>query len=375
MAPMKRKASSAAGAVAKKATCVKASVLKKCSVIEAALLAAESYPTDALKIVSENLTRCLGVPKEDRHPFQVKIIEMVGEVLSSVEASFQQNVGNAEDILSKASSEKAAREHALEAAASDFSSTTEATEAAKLALDQGTEASRAGKVVLAEAETAQNQSNKELEDSRDKRAKLESALTELLTPLEEGSLSGNSAKGKISLLMKLAHGFQLDASMLVSLPATLSKAPGDRGTFDTLVCQQFKEELNRHIKSIEGIIVDACSKAACTSRNVDAAKAQLEAARTNEEACRERFNESKTKVEAAKAEHKRVTTALAMFASEMKHIEKNLAAAKASLAAFSSGAMAAYTELLEVTSKPAAKEIPAPAVEGAYETEVPVAVQ
>merc|ERR1719221_561383 len=64
--------------------CPPAAAIRGCGKVAAALADAEDLPESVRNLLSAKLPQSLGVALEDRHPFQARLVEMVGEVLSGI---------------------------------------------------------------------------------------------------------------------------------------------------------------------------------------------------------------------------------------------------------------------------------------------------
>merc|ERR1712061_543786 len=133
------------------------------------------------------------------------------------------------------------------------------------------------KVGLQQAKTAQVDGDKTFAAAAARKAKLESALHEAFAPLKEGAADSNfSQKKAISSLVSIGKDSQLDGFMLTSLPATLAKAPADRGSFDLMVWKHFEEEITTRIRQLQEELASGESQKAERSASVEAAQTALE---------------------------------------------------------------------------------------------------
>merc|ERR1712031_46910 len=57
-----------------------------------AISRAEDLPEDCRKMLIAMLPASLGLPLEERYPFQVKVVDMVGELLSKMKTEMQEDV-------------------------------------------------------------------------------------------------------------------------------------------------------------------------------------------------------------------------------------------------------------------------------------------
>lgn len=363
---IKRASTTAAAGVVKK----QRSVLKQCGEIEAACLGADNFPEKVRQMVGGNLTHCLGVPKEDRHPYQGKVIEMAGDLLTSVQAGFQKRIADADARLGSASAEKASREEAHAAAAAVVTTKAEAVAEAKVAAEESGQATKAAKAALSVTETAQVEGDKELVKALKKKTKIETVFNETYMRLKEGGLDTDVQFSAISAAIAFCQEVQFDESMLTSLPSALAKEPADRGTFDAMVWQQLEDEFTKRIQGLQETIASGEPAKAERASKVDAAIGAVESAIKHAASCKASHDESKAELAKAKADHKDAASAVSQFGHEMKQVEQDLASVRSDLASFTDGALASYEELLKYT-----KELPVPDAESAAAAEAAASTQ
>merc|ERR1712190_214963 len=200
------------------------------------------------------------------------------------------------------------------------------------------------------AEKERQKGDADLEKATMKKTKLDGVLNMNFVPIKEGSVAGPVAKKCIQELQAFAKDSVMDPSMVASLPAALSKAPGERGSFDGMVLQQLEEELGKKIKTFEDLVTNGEKEKADRAAKVDSQKAALESARAHEAASEEKQAKCKDEIAEAKAAHKAAKQAVAQFGPDMKQVEKDVADAKAEYESFTGGPSAAYKELLEYTA-------------------------
>ena len=87
---------------------VKRKLEEQCGTIEEAMRKSTEHPPDVVgMLIDSNIVNSLGVGKENRHEYQVKVVEMVGGVLNGVESNLQKAVDDAESKLLVAKAELA----------------------------------------------------------------------------------------------------------------------------------------------------------------------------------------------------------------------------------------------------------------------------
>jgi len=361
MAPkaMKRPAAAGAAGVAKKPASAKSGVAKHCNVVGKAVLKAQSFPGPVLEMLNTSLPDSLGAPKEERHPFQEQVIQMVEEVLKSLESGIQDKIAACQTKLDEANDEKEKRTKAEEAAAIELVQRSEALDAAKAALSDSSATLGVAKGALATSQAEQKAGDAEVDAAASKRERILSTVAETFTPLKDGTAEAGKVKDKAAAFVKLGKELAFDASLLNSLPIVLSKTPSEHGVFDTMALKQVDAELEQRTEALDEMIangepskkeraakVEAAAQAAAEAGNAEmACKAKVEAAQ----------KEKKEAVEGQKAANK----AIQHFEPEMRQVALDLESAKAELEELKEGPLASFKELLERTAIPP----PAPAPE------------
>jgi hypothetical protein len=327
-----------------------AGVLKKCKAVSDAVLGAEGMPADVLKMLGENVADSLGVAKEDRHPYQEKVISMLGEVLAGVGAAVQATIAAAEAKVAESGGEKSSRTATEETAAAVMKEKSEESDRASTALAESAAALKAAETAEKAAEKELKASEKALEGVAKSLAKLQGALTEAYLPMKEAGSSAHPSG--MATLEKVGEEFGLNNSLLTSLASALAKLPEARGSFDGVCLQQVEDELTKLIGDATEKVAAAEGVKAASAEKVAAAKAATEAATATNKAAADAEGACKIAVKEATADLKAASKAVKMFAPEMKQVESALASTKADLSSLQSGALAAYAELMERSKFP-----------------------
>lgn len=344
-----------------------AEVAERLALIEEALRAADRCPQDARNMLASALRSALGIPKADRHPYQEKIVEFIGEVLSEQDKSIQEAITAAQGKVDGADAEKAARADVQAQAEAVLEERKATANEKQAAFDAASKAfSEAGSAMKA-AEAAQRSGNHELDVAASKKEALEKVRQEAYVPLKEASITGAEAKKKLTVLSHAGKKYGFEPSLLTALVGALTKAPADRGEFDTVVLAQIDEEFATRISAIDKQQEEGQGGRAERAATVEAAKAVYEggkAAQEDSALALEAAKDAQDKSEAAVASARE---AVAAFIPECKRNISELEDAKASLRAFLEGPLAAFAALREPP------QAPAPMDEGAAEAGAPAA--
>lgn len=364
MAPMKRPAAAAKGPLAKKpATAKSMADAGKLHEVVKAVTHAKGFPESTLRMLSGTVAGSLGVAKEERHPYQVSVVGMVGEVLASVEAAAKATIAEAETKVSELGGSKSTLDGKAEAAAAELAAKTEAAKAAQAGVAEAAAALKAAKAALATAEHDEKAGSAALEELTSKKAHLESVLADAFAPLKEGTKE--DVKPAVSSVSKMGKEFDLDHSLMTSLPSALSKAPADRGSFDTMVVTQVEAEINKKLVEVTGTLAGGEAAKAAAAEKVAAATTAQAAATEKDAGCKAALEAAKAAQKEAETASKAASKELKDFEPSMKKVTKELESATADLAELTEGPLAAYADLLELSNvlppEPEEPEPPAPA--------------
>lgn len=335
-------------------------VSKKLSSISKVLLAAEAFPKPVRAMLSQKLDLSLGVCKEERHEYQERFVQMVGEVLRFVEADLQENIQAAETKVAVAADEKVRRAAEAEAAAATVAEKTEAVAAAKLAASEATTKTQAAAAALELATGEQKLGDQSLEVANAKKEKLESCLANFVP---------SCSKEAIAAIMKVGKEFHFDTALLTSLPSAMGKTLEARGNFDTLVIGQAEGEINKHLAIFVGQLTEGEPDRAARAEKVSAAAAELGALSKIELAFKTSLKEAQSTQHEAENAQKARTRELKQFGPEMKQLEADLISFKDSLEELRAGALADFKELAERSNLPP-EPVPVAETEPPAEAEV-----
>jgi hypothetical protein len=336
---------------------------EQCGVVAEAVQAAD-LPKAVVGMLSNKtlLKDCLAVPKEERHAFQEQVIQMITEVMESLEAALTTKITDAEKKVASSDEDKASKEAAEKAASEALEAKKTAAEEAKTASAEAIEAAKAAKAALTKAKEEQEEGDAELEAAGTKKEKVEAGKG-FLEALKAGTLEEGKVSEAVEELVAVAKDFGFDGTMITTLPSALSKAPSDRGAFDEMVFTQADDALVKQIATLADTIANGETGKAARAAKVTEATTALEAA----EAASTAKKEAKTEAAAAQKE---ADTAFKAAAKEvkghgplMKQCQKDLESTKSDLVEFCEGPKATFSELVAYTlivpEAPAAAEAPA----------------
>jgi len=336
-------------------------VNKRCDKVAKAILSCPEYPEEVKTMLANTVDGTLAVPKEKRHAFQDKVIEMVREVLDGLKAAAQSKLDAAEEKLETRCRESEQHQIAVDAAATMLAERTKMAAAADSEHAERVSACVTVKRLLASAKQEESAGNAGLAVTEEKKQTLESVLETVFGPLKNGELPTAKVQDGIKTVQTLAKVLGLDASLLQTVPAVFAKAPGERGSFDNVVIVQIEAEFQKcmvaftdELANGEPAKKERAAKVQAASGEHAQALASEEAARSAKEAAHMAQKEAETECDAREKERLEGTSDVS-FASE------GVDTAKAELTELHEGPLSAFKELLEFTEiPPPAAPAPAP---------------
>mmetsp|Transcript_21464 Transcript_21464/g.64079 ORF Transcript_21464/g.64079 Transcript_21464/m.64079 type:complete len:369 (-) Transcript_21464:28-1134(-) len=344
-------------------------VQRLCATVDGGISQPAGVPKVVQRMLSDMLEASLATPVGERHKFQASVVGMIGQVLSDTEASLQEEVSRLGKDVATAEGDKVKGEAAVREAEATHAVKEAAAAGAKSVLASAAEAVKAATEAVKTAVADQDAAENDIQAAGQRRAKLAGAMEECTAPLVDGSVEEGAMRSLVIKLVQVLKGYQLDQSMMTAIPEALSKKPLDRGHFDTMVVQQLNDEVSKRLAAFDRTIQDAeMTRAACVST--------LQAAESSEAAAKQQRVMTAQAYLAAQAAHRESANGLEgarqALAGAQQEIEQTLEwteDAKARLADFRAGSLAAFVELRD---REAPKEPePAPAAEEGVVEAVP----
>jgi len=331
-------------------------VMEKCNLVAEVLELAEQWPESVRCMFAKIVPDTLGLLKEERHEYQEDAVSKIGAALAGVEAAIQKRIGDSETKVNNADNEKLRRDEAVvgsEAALAAKKAEVVAryaemdTEDGKLGAEQTRSAMEATKDALHDAEKAQQVGDASLEVAASDHSEFEAVMKDIYAPLKDGIEDARKYKPTLSKLLKFGAKYELDQSLVDSLPTPLGKEPQARGPFDGIILKQFEEWYSQRVAEYVTTVRDGAEDKAQRATVVEAARAtHTEAEDLWMEATGQKAREELKGCEKAlKASQK----AAKSFLSDIEEARDKHESAKAQLEAFREGELAAFNDLKDRT--------------------------
>jgi len=270
MAPMKRPAGARSDPIK-----------NRCKLVREAIEAVEECPERIQGMLCSTIGVTLGAYKANRHPFNDRLVEMIGEVLTAEHIRLTKDVEAKEAAFAELTPAKATRESALEQAKTDAEAKSEALDAAKRAVTEAGATLKEANAALKEAQKAQKAGDDEYEAQVSKKKELEEAQKEL-TPLIEGSVPDGEKKAKAEALLEVGKAFKFDQSLLSTAAPVLQKAVDERGNFDLTCIDELKAAFASAVANIDTQLSAGAPGKAERATAVEQAEAAKQAAEASQ---------------------------------------------------------------------------------------------
>merc|ERR1712136_583412 len=216
-------------------------------------------PADVKRMLLKLAPLSFATPVDERHDFQTKVVDMVGEIVVQVQNKMRQDIDAKEEAASERSR---AREELLsavrhaEVAKAEKVSASEAMacslkEIAKSFTDKGVEMRGAQE----EQRTADDKHAADVAAAES----FSKSLDAHLGPIVEGHGVKKEAEGNLKALMHLIRPLKLDSSLNSALKTSCTKPCSERSAFDQLVVQELESALRSHLDTLQGTVSSGIS--------------------------------------------------------------------------------------------------------------------
>eukprot|EP00933_Yihiella_yeosuensis_P079927 TRINITY_DN93345_c0_g1_i1.p1 TRINITY_DN93345_c0_g1~~TRINITY_DN93345_c0_g1_i1.p1 ORF type:complete len:358 (+),score=133.67 TRINITY_DN93345_c0_g1_i1:65-1138(+) len=307
---------------------------------------ADAFPSSVRTMVCQDMALTLGLRKEERHAFQERVVQMIGEILTSVETGIQAKIAAAEAEVADADRDNRQRQTQAEAAFTAVDEKVGGTKGAQTRLTEEQNSLKGATKALSAAKAEQKTGDAPVVAAAANKEKLEKGDS-LVNSLKEGTLEGKAVKEAVTLIAKLAKEFSFDSALLTSIPSALSKALAERGSFDLLVIDQVKGEFAKNLSLVSAELTEGEAGKQERAAKVTAAEAALELCTKSEADAKAALDEASKAQKEAEDTKKAADKALKQFGPQMKAVQAKLDDLKTELKELQEGALAEFKELSE----------------------------
>jgi len=317
----------------------------KCREIVTGLKQVEGMPRDVAMMLGDMLSLALLPYKGERHDLQDRVVALGEEALRSHERKMETQIASSTESIARNEEASDPQKQAAHDAEGVVRQKLEAESGCKGGLAEAAQGFQAAKTALAEAKAACNALDHELEVAACRKEELEKIQKDLVSPLTEGGLDEDVKKSCVTNLVNVLEGLGLEHSIMIAIPASFGKAPEDRGSFDTMVVSQLKEELESRIRKAVSQLEEAEPTKAARTTSVDEAKIALDIATGRQLTSAQEFWDSQAVHQAAQEDLDTMWKRLQGLSKEQKKFRKDLQNMEGRLANFGTGVLATYSSL------------------------------
>jgi len=328
----------------------------KCSAIAQLIESAEGHAPEVLQMLAGCIKTCLTEPKEARHEIQNQVVEMLTDVLASVEAQRTAAVEESERKVAELNDEQSVREAAVETAEAVQREQAEAVEAARQGLDAAKVEIETAKAEVVAAVAEQEAGDAELLQAEGRKAAAEAVVSTELLALKEGTAA--DAAAAVQTVKKVGKDLALEAQLLDSGAVALTQAPALRAAFDTIVVQQLDEQFGTAVARLTNVLASGATGKVERASKVEACQKKQEAAIAYAEVCKEKLTVAEASLVSRGNEQDVAKASLKEIAKDIKKAGVVAKAAKAPLSACKE-VLVMFQELVEgaVAPEPMAVEM------------------
>jgi len=336
---------------------------KKCHEVALGLQKVEGLPRDVAKMLADMLDVALPTFSDERHDLQERVVALGEDVLRGHEKVMETKIASTEEAIAISAQAAVPQQKAVDSAEVAVKEKTQAELTCKQALAEIAQVFQSAKKALDETEAARSALGEELVAAATKKELLKSMQTEMVAPLTEGGLEEERKTSLIDSLVKELVKLGIEGAMVTALPACFSKAPEERGSFDTMVVSQLKEELAKRVAAVVAELEQAEPTTVARTVAVDQATSALAAARARQVTKAQEFRDSQGAREGMQEDLDTKCQSLHELEREQKKHRKDLERVKTKLETFREGTLATYASLRTRTSPVPEPEVAAAEME------------
>jgi chromosome segregation ATPase len=303
----------------------------------------------------------LGLPIEDRHEYQEKVVQMIGETLEACQKGFADSLAELEAKVAGSDDDRAARSAASAEVAAQLEAKTQDCTEKEATLEKIHEDVGPKKAALAAAQKEQKGLDKKLEKAASDRARYDEAIAGTYTQLVEGTWDDvKGAKGLLKQLAPFCKELKVEFSLMTSLGSAVEKKPEDRGEFDKVVLGQLGDALKERAANLAAAVDGGPAETERCAAEVSRCQQELDHTVQAEATAQEAFDAAEAEKQELKKDVKAKAKAVASFEVDAAKIISDRDDAVSTLEEFRSGPLAAFAALKVFSSAPPETEVVLP---------------
>lgn len=208
----------------------------------------------AASVLNDGLLLSLGEPKEERHPHQQRIVELIGESLADMEDSIVHRLGEARRRVRDVEAETLSLNESLAATEGAVVIMKQVVETEKVVLSERVVAHRVAKAELAKAETERDEKNAALAKTKGLLQQLKTFQVDVLLPLNSKSIKREAVDDFVTQLMALEQWLNFDPALIEVTSAVFKKEPCDRIKNDLFAIANLTDVLDTRRKVYDAVV-------------------------------------------------------------------------------------------------------------------------
>lgn len=304
---------------------------------------------DVLGMIDEALPDTLGVLKDQRHPFQERVLDFVSGVLRSVEDGLLERLRDLTVKVERVDEDRGALLESTSIAKSALDARAEEHVKDRASFVACEEAVVAAKATLEAKRSDQVKGIEAIDNAVERRSTLQAVIVDVYEPLKAGT-DTDPVKAVDNLIVTLTSlGF--DAALLSSAQFSLAKAHGVRGSFDALVIEHLDKEIDQALKALQELDAHGSLNKNKLQSAVDVASTALHATKEARDNALIAESNSSVKLTDAKEVLSGVEQELVAFDRSMEESKRLLVTSNQELQSFREVVLAVFERMRSATSQ------------------------
>eukprot|EP00746_Dinoflagellata_sp_MGD_P162161 gnl/MRDRNA2_/MRDRNA2_89593_c0_seq1.p1 gnl/MRDRNA2_/MRDRNA2_89593_c0~~gnl/MRDRNA2_/MRDRNA2_89593_c0_seq1.p1 ORF type:complete len:416 (+),score=127.30 gnl/MRDRNA2_/MRDRNA2_89593_c0_seq1:100-1248(+) len=342
----KRARAPATSSAAKKAKVVDP-VMAKVDLVASTISDPECQMQDSLReMFLLAIPHSLPVPSEERHEYQTKVLQMMGDVLSEYVGHWEQQVATSKADIAPNAQKAEETMKTVEESASKIGSQEDEVSKCKGIVSEKVEALKAAEDALQSASKEVAEFDANLQVTIGQKDHVSSIYNDYFIPLKTGGIDAKEVTRLLKEVQPMLKKLNTESSLLSAIAPAFKKSPSDRGAFDTMVIEGAEAVFTKHLGELQEQIDQADTTKAEKVSKESASRQELEAATEQKATSENALKTAETDLAALEAKH----TDLLMTcnaAAEIASASEAVVATKEGRLTEVKQAFSTFTELLE----------------------------
>jgi chromosome segregation ATPase len=213
---------------------------------------AEDLSESCKAMLLATLPNTLCVPKDERVPFQARMVEMIGEVVEAQKTLLLAGLHAEEAKIAELEKSRSQLEAEIAKSDAAFKEASDVLSSKRLIAQEADRSSKEASISLADAQAAQAAGDAQITKFETERRELQETLDKSLQSLCGEAFDVAAAAGHRDAVMDvLKRSTQtFESTLLMTLPEALIKPPTERGDFDKMAIDTLRKNLGDHVEKL-----------------------------------------------------------------------------------------------------------------------------